>query len=81
MGDEGLDSPPENTGNTRFSGERNVKSNARPSGTDHNPAEFATGDPLLDRLLIAWEHLADGDRLGMVEQVERLASMVNTPVR
>jgi hypothetical protein len=81
MGDEGFDSPPENTGNTRFSGERNVKCNARPSESEGNPAQLATGDTLLDRLLAVWESLADGDRVALVEHAERLASTANTSDR
>jgi integrase len=69
----GHEHPPENTENTVVSGSRAARRAARPSGTDHNPAQVSTGDTLLDRLLAAWGHLSDADRLALAEHAERLA--------
>jgi hypothetical protein len=69
----GHEHPPENVENTGVSGSRAAFCAARLAETDQSGAQVATGDAILDRLLGAWDSLADGDRMALAEHAERLA--------
>jgi hypothetical protein len=73
MEDRGFDTPADFARNQGDCLSRAAIGAAVPSGNARHTADSLNDDPLLDRFLIAWQALTEGDRLIMVQQAERLA--------